>query len=145
MFPCHTRLVGSWYVFAMGKSLFVRRLRMTLRKKCPYSKLFWSAFFPHFPAFGLNTERYSPRSPRPPLDAPLHRVLLNIQLFGLKMFFLMIFLQSIENVLSWGSHNLCIIILVLWYLNFGFKIFFYFIFLQSKENVFFGVHITCIH
>ena len=30
----------------------------TLRKKCPYSELFWSSFFPHFPAFGLNTERY---------------------------------------------------------------------------------------
>ena len=29
-----------------------------LRKKCPYSELFWSAFFPNFPAFGLNTERY---------------------------------------------------------------------------------------
>ena len=28
----------------------------SLRKKCPYSELFWSAFFPHFPAFGLNTE-----------------------------------------------------------------------------------------
>ena len=32
---------------------------LTLRKRCPYSELFWSAFFPHFPAFGLNTERYS--------------------------------------------------------------------------------------
>ena len=30
----------------------------TLRKKSPYSELFWSAFFPHFPAFGLDTERY---------------------------------------------------------------------------------------
>ena len=29
-----------------------------LRKKSPYSELFWSAFFPHFPAFGLDTERY---------------------------------------------------------------------------------------
>ena len=26
-----------------------------LRKKCPYSELFWSAFFPHLPAFGLNS------------------------------------------------------------------------------------------
>ena len=33
--------------------------KATLRKKCPYSGLFWSSFFPHFPAFGLNTERYS--------------------------------------------------------------------------------------
>ena len=30
----------------------------TLRKKCLFSELFWSALFPHFPAFGLNTERY---------------------------------------------------------------------------------------
>ena len=27
----------------------------TLRKKSPYWELFWSAFFPHFSAFGLNT------------------------------------------------------------------------------------------
>ena len=27
-------------------------------KKIPYWKLFWSAFFPDFTAFGLNTERY---------------------------------------------------------------------------------------
>ena len=33
--------------------------RITLRKKSPYSELFWSAFFPDFPAFGLNTEKYS--------------------------------------------------------------------------------------
>ena len=30
-----------------------------LRKKSPYLELFWSALFPHFPAFGLNTETYS--------------------------------------------------------------------------------------
>ena len=29
-----------------------------MRKRCPYSELFWSAFFPYFPAFGLNTEKY---------------------------------------------------------------------------------------
>ena len=36
------------------------------RKKSPYSELFWSAFSPDFPAFGLNTERYgiSPYSVR---------------------------------------------------------------------------------
>ena len=34
------------------------QLRLTLLNKCPYSELFWSAFFPHFPAFVLNTERY---------------------------------------------------------------------------------------
>ena len=27
-------------------------------QKCPYPELFWSAFFQHFPTFGLNTERY---------------------------------------------------------------------------------------
>ena len=27
-------------------------------KKCPYSELFWSAFFLHFSALRLNTERY---------------------------------------------------------------------------------------
>ena len=31
---------------------------VALFKKCPYSELFWSAFFPHFSAFGLNMERY---------------------------------------------------------------------------------------
>ena len=34
--------------------------KLTLPKKCPYSELFWSTFFPHFPTFGLNTDRYSP-------------------------------------------------------------------------------------
>ena len=28
---------------------------LTMRKKSRYSELFWSAFFPHFPAFELNT------------------------------------------------------------------------------------------
>ena len=32
--------------------------KYTLRNKCPYSELLWSAFFLHFPALGLNTERY---------------------------------------------------------------------------------------
>ena len=26
-------------------------LSLTLRNRCPYMELFWSAFFPHFPAF----------------------------------------------------------------------------------------------
>ena len=34
---------------------------ITLRKKSPYSGLFWSAFFPHFPAFGPNMERMQTR------------------------------------------------------------------------------------
>ena len=29
-----------------------------LREKCPYSELFWSPFFPKFPTFRLDTERY---------------------------------------------------------------------------------------
>ena len=29
--------------------------KVALPKKCPCSELFWSAFFPHFPTFGLNT------------------------------------------------------------------------------------------
>ena len=33
-------------------------LNIALRKKWLYSELFWSAIFPHFAAFGLNTERY---------------------------------------------------------------------------------------
>ena len=44
-------------------TIFSKKLfSQTLRKKCPYSELFWSSFFPHFPAFGLNTERYSVES-----------------------------------------------------------------------------------
>ena len=38
-------------------------ITLSLRKKNPYSELFWSAFFPHFPAFGLNTS-ISPYSVR---------------------------------------------------------------------------------
>ena len=30
----------------------------------PYLELFWSAFFPHFPSFELNTESISPYSVR---------------------------------------------------------------------------------
>ena len=33
-------------------------ITLSLRKNNPYSELFWSQFFLHFPAFGLNTERY---------------------------------------------------------------------------------------
>ena len=33
-------------------------MRITIREKYPYSELFWSVFFPHFPAFGLNTKGY---------------------------------------------------------------------------------------
>ena len=38
---------------------FLQSLRnYTLRKKCPYSELYWSILFLHFPVFELNTERY---------------------------------------------------------------------------------------
>ena len=45
-------------VFEHHKINSLLRVFHTLRKKFPYSELFWSAFFPHFPAFGLNTETY---------------------------------------------------------------------------------------
>ena len=38
-------------------------LLLTLHKKSPYLELFCSVFFPHFPAFGLNTEYLSVFSP----------------------------------------------------------------------------------
>ena len=38
---------------------------VTRRKKSPYSELFWSELFPDFPAFGLNTERFSPNARKP--------------------------------------------------------------------------------
>ena len=38
-------------------------ITLSLRKKNPYSELFWSPFFPRFPAFGLNTS-ISPYSVR---------------------------------------------------------------------------------
>ena len=37
-------------------------VQISLRKKWPYLELLWSTFVPHCPAFGLNTERYSPYS-----------------------------------------------------------------------------------
>ena len=66
-----------WFIVLQSQSPFLRSLEKQifsrlssdsaiinslifslLHKKSPYSELFWSAFFPHFPAFGLNTERY---------------------------------------------------------------------------------------
>ena len=51
-----TNLSSLLYVF-IGKqrySFLQRWFKLTLRKKCPYSELFWSVFS----AFGLNTERH---------------------------------------------------------------------------------------
>ena len=38
--------------------LILERRSYSLRKNCPYSELFWSAFSLHFYAFGLSTEGY---------------------------------------------------------------------------------------
>ena len=38
------------------KGLILKTLNLLL-KKCPYSELFWSTFFPNFSVFGLNSER----------------------------------------------------------------------------------------
>ena len=46
------------WLFIRNVKLNLESLLWTLRKKCPYSELFWAAFFPHFPAFGLTTEWY---------------------------------------------------------------------------------------
>ena len=46
------------WLFVRNVKLNLESLLWTLRKKCPYSELFWSAFFPHFPAFRLTTEWY---------------------------------------------------------------------------------------
>ena len=43
-------------VFVLSSQTFNQTT--ALRKRNPYSKLFWCAFFPDFLAFGLNTERY---------------------------------------------------------------------------------------
>ena len=43
----------------INNQLFVPSYTEELRKQCPYSELFCSAFFPHYPAFGL---RISPHS-----------------------------------------------------------------------------------
>ena len=52
----HESIKISYYGYIIGKITLLPYY--ALRKKCPYSELFWSAFFPNFPAFGLNTERY---------------------------------------------------------------------------------------
>ena len=46
-------------MFLTNGKLFLKKINLPLHKKSPYSELFWSAFFPDFPAFGLNTERYT--------------------------------------------------------------------------------------
>ena len=43
----------------LSSDIWFNNRNQSLRKKSPYSELFWSAFFTQFPAFELNTERYS--------------------------------------------------------------------------------------
>ena len=55
-----------WNIYQISEMKVQYLFLEALRKKCPYSELFWSAILPHFKAFGLNTERYciSPYSVR---------------------------------------------------------------------------------
>ena len=60
---CFAEIHQIFSVMQIHEILFINEKnvswrKQSLRKKCPYSELFWSAFFPHFPTFGLNTERY---------------------------------------------------------------------------------------
>ena len=44
---CQRVIFMLWHIIVFG-----------LGKKSPYSELFWSSIFSHFPEFGLNTDRY---------------------------------------------------------------------------------------
>ena len=56
----------AYYIFSSVKiPIIISFHYLQLGKKCPYSVLFWSAFYPHFPTFGLNKERYSLRCALP--------------------------------------------------------------------------------
>ena len=62
-FEAKMHLLCSMYVLFCCYIIYLFLLQLkvknfSLRKMCPYSELFWSVFFPHCPAFGLNTERY---------------------------------------------------------------------------------------
>ena len=59
-FKCHV-VNNTTYIVLLARlwCLILRSLTYSLRKRCPYSELFWSPFFTHLPAFGLNTEGYS--------------------------------------------------------------------------------------
>ena len=52
-------MVDGFRSFCCRTFLTYITVRYTLLKKCLCLELFWSTFFPHFPAFGLNTEIYS--------------------------------------------------------------------------------------
>ena len=53
--PVHLYFSSSKTAVDINKS----KKLLTQRKKSPYSELIWFPFFPHFPAFRLNMERYS--------------------------------------------------------------------------------------
>ena len=57
------RRFSSLQLSFTSTKIFLIILSHTLRKKSPYSQLFWSGFFPDFPAFGLNTPYLSVFSP----------------------------------------------------------------------------------
>ena len=61
----HRLLMFSFVLFVYFLQSFIiysnyhcTTYEVSRRKKSPNSELFWSAFSPDFPAFGLNTERY---------------------------------------------------------------------------------------
>ena len=58
---CNIRVIFMFYVckFVIVQYRSKCHFAHSLLKKSPYSELFLLAFFPHFLAFGLNTERYS--------------------------------------------------------------------------------------
>ena len=56
---CHERVNQTSAIVDKQICLkYVLNPQCTLRKKSPYSEFFWSTFFLHFPAIGLNTERW---------------------------------------------------------------------------------------
>ena len=61
----HRLLMFSFVLFVYFLQSFIiysnyhcTTYEVSRRKKSPNSELFWSTFFPNFPAYGLNTERY---------------------------------------------------------------------------------------
>ena len=53
----HHLVFGSFCLSGVDWSSWWNDTNLSLHKKSPHSELFWYAFFLHFPAFGMNTER----------------------------------------------------------------------------------------
>ena len=53
----HHLVIGSFCLSGVDWSSWWNDTNLSLHKKSPHSELFWYAFFLHFPAFGMNTER----------------------------------------------------------------------------------------